>query len=45
MNKELINIYELEEIIDKYELFNEFKNNKEIEKWFNSLNKLQKKEF
>ena len=32
MNEELIKLYELDEIIDKYELFVEFKNNKEIKK-------------
>lgn len=45
MNEETIKLFELEEIIDKYELFDEFNNNKEIEEWFNSLNKLQKKNF
>ena len=32
MNEELIKLYELDEIIDKYELFVEFKNNKEKKK-------------
>ncbi len=45
MNEEAIKLYELEEIIDKYNLLFEFKNNKEIEEWFNSLNELQKKNF
>ena len=45
MKEEAIKLYELDEIIDKYELFVEFKNNKEIKEWFNSLNKLQKKNF
>ncbi len=30
MKEEAIKLYELDEIIDKYELFVEFKNNKEI---------------